>query len=67
MELPNGMSGDAVFPRALEQKVAFVPGSPFFAAQPRHEFIRLNFSNRPPELITEGMRRLGAVLAAQQA
>lgn len=28
------------------------------------EFMRLNFSNRPPELIEEGMRRLGAVIAA---
>ncbi|XXF81169.1 PLP-dependent aminotransferase family protein [Myxococcaceae bacterium GXIMD 01537] len=64
VEFPNGMSGDELFPKALEQRVAFVPGSPFFAAEPRHEFARLNFSNRPPELIDEGMRRLGAVLAA---
>jgi 2-aminoadipate transaminase len=58
------MSADALFPKALEQRVAFVPGSPFFAITPRHEFMRLNYSNRPPELIDEGMRRLGAVLAA---
>lgn len=61
-ELPRGLSGDAVFPRALEQRVAFVPGSSFFAANPQPQFIRLNYSNRPPELIDEGMRRLGAVL-----
>jgi 2-aminoadipate transaminase len=41
-----------------------VPGSPFFANNPRPEFLRLNYSNRPPDLITEGMRRLGAVIAA---
>ncbi|MBZ4421541.1 PLP-dependent aminotransferase family protein [Myxococcus sp. RHSTA-1-4] len=64
VELPAGLSGDALLPRAIEQKVAFVPGSPFFADNPRAEFIRLNYSNRPPELITEGMRRLGAVIAA---
>jgi len=46
--------------------VAFVPGSPFFASEPRSEFMRLNYSNRPPELIDEGMRRLGAVISASQ-
>lgn len=64
VELPQGLSGDALLPRAIEEKVAFVPGSPFFANNPRPEFIRLNYSNRPPELITEGMRRLGAVISA---
>ncbi len=64
VELPAGLSGDLLLPKAIEQKVAFVPGSPFFANEPRAEFIRLNYSNRPPELITEGMRRLGGVIAA---
>ncbi|QSQ11757.1 aminotransferase-like domain-containing protein [Myxococcus landrumensis] len=62
-QLPPGLSGDTLLPRAIEQKVAFVPGSPFFATNPRSEFIRLNYSNRPPELIAEGMRRLGAVIS----
>jgi 2-aminoadipate transaminase len=64
VELPAGLSGDALLPKAIEQKVAFVPGSPFFATNPRPEFMRLNYSNRPPDLITEGMRRLGAVISA---
>jgi 2-aminoadipate transaminase len=66
VELPHGMSADTLFPLALDKRVAFVPGSPFFAGEPRVEFMRLNYSNRPPELIEEGMRRLGAVIAAQQ-
>ncbi len=65
VELPRGMRGEDILPRAIEQKVAFVPGSPFFAANPKAECIRLNYSNRPPELIDEGMRRLASVLAAQ--
>jgi 2-aminoadipate transaminase len=65
-QLPQGMSADALFPLALEKRVAFVPGTPFFAGEARHEFMRLNFSNRPPELLEEGMRRLGAVIAAQR-
>jgi 2-aminoadipate transaminase len=62
-ELPDGISADDVFADALREKVAFVPGSPFFAEAPRHEFMRLNYSNRPPELIDEGIARLGRVIA----
>jgi len=65
-ELPRGMSADTLFPLALEKRVAFVPGTSFFAGEARHEFMRLNFSNRPPELLEEGMRRLGAVIASQR-
>lgn len=66
-ELPRGMSAETLFPLALEKRVAFVPGAPFFASEPRHEFMRLNFSNRPPELLEEGMRRLGSVIKASSA
>jgi 2-aminoadipate transaminase len=66
VELPRGMSADTLFPLALEKRVAFVPGTSFFAAEPRVEFMRLNFSNRPPEMLEEGMRRLGAVIATQR-
>ncbi|MBN1207789.1 MAG: PLP-dependent aminotransferase family protein [Myxococcaceae bacterium] len=65
VELPGGLRGEELLPRAIEQRVAFVPGSPFFAANPRSECIRLNYSNRPPALIEEGMRRLASVLSAQ--
>lgn len=65
VELPRGLSGDTLLPKALQQRVAFVPGSAFFAANPRPEFIRLNYSNRPPETIDEGLRRLGAVLRGE--
>ncbi|HET9451394.1 MAG TPA: PLP-dependent aminotransferase family protein [Aggregicoccus sp.] len=61
VELPEGMSADALFHKALEQKVAFVPGSPFFVGVSSGRFMRLNYSNRTPELIVEGMQRLGRV------
>lgn len=66
VELPHGLSGDTLLPKALQQRVAFVPGSAFFAEDPRPEFIRLNYSNRPPEVIDEGLRRLGAVMREQE-
>ncbi|MFO0759372.1 MAG: PLP-dependent aminotransferase family protein [Byssovorax sp.] len=61
-ELPDGISADEIFADALREKVAFVPGSAFFAGPPRREFLRLNYSNRPPALIEEGMARLGRVV-----
>jgi 2-aminoadipate transaminase len=61
-ELPQGVSADAIFDEALREKVAFVPGSAFYADAPRHEMMRLNYSNRPPELIEEGIARLGRVI-----
>lgn len=62
-ELPEGMSSDEIFADALREKVAFVPGSSFFADAPRRQFLRLNYSNRPAALIEEGMARLGRVVA----
>lgn len=62
-ELPNGMRADDIFTEALREKVAFVPGSAFYPVEPRYETLRLNYSNRPPELIEEGMARLGRVVA----
>lgn len=62
VELPERVSADRLFEAAIRERVAFVPGAPFFAADPRHNFMRLNFSNSRPERIEEGMRRLGGVL-----
>jgi 2-aminoadipate transaminase len=62
VELPGGLDADALFPLALAQKVAFVPGRSFYASDPHPGAMRLNFSNRPPELIEEGMARLGRVV-----
>jgi 2-aminoadipate transaminase len=63
-ELPGGLDAEALFPLALAEKVAFVPGHGFYAGAPRIDTLRLNFSNRPPELIEEGMARLGRVVRA---
>ena len=63
LQLPSGLSADALFAAAVARKVAFVPGSAFFVDDVRHDYLRLNFSNRPPALIIEGMQRFGAVIA----
>ena len=61
-ELPEGLSGAELLEAALKERVAFVPGAPFFATQPKSNFIRLNFSNSKPEMIEEGIARLGRVI-----
>lgn len=60
--LPDAVSADALLADALAEKVAFVPGRSFFAEPPEGEFIRLNFSNRPPEAIEGGVARLSRAL-----
>jgi 2-aminoadipate transaminase len=65
MELPAGLSAPELLEDAMRERVAFVPGAPFYPAEPRLETLRLNFSNRPPRLIEEGMARLGACVRAR--
>ncbi len=62
VELPEEVRAEGLFEKAIAERVAFVPGAPFFAADPRHNFMRLNFSNSQPEAIEEGIGRLGKIL-----
>jgi 2-aminoadipate transaminase len=48
---------------AAENKVAFVPGAPFYALGGGENTLRLSFASVPPERIREGVRRLGRVIA----
>lgn len=60
--LQNGQSALEVFSKALEQKVAFVPGDPFYTAKTNMNTMRLNYTNATPEVIREGIKRLGSIL-----
>lgn len=63
--LPEGMDAAKVLQTAVEQKVAFVPGGPFFPNGGGLNTMRMNFSNATPEKIETGIARLGQVLHAQ--
>lgn len=67
VELPKGMDATAVLAGAIEKNVAFVPGAPFFAAEPVIESLRLAFVTVPPERIEQGVKRLGEVVRAAMA
>ncbi len=65
--LPASMDCQSLFEEALKQNVAFVPGDVFYASpngEGGHHF-RLNFSYMQPELIREGIKRLGAAVKHQ--
>lgn len=47
---------------AVEEKVAYVPGTVFYPDGSGLNTMRLNFSNATPEKIREGIKRLGRVL-----
>ena len=63
VELPEGISSREVLELSLEENVAFVPGGAFYANGGHENTMRLNFSAMPEDRITEGIRRLGLVLA----
>lgn len=60
--LPEGVSAMSLFPKALEKKVAFVPGDPFYVGIENANTMRLNYTNADCETIEEGIRRLGELL-----
>ncbi len=62
LTLPNGMSGKDLLPKAIEEKVAYVYGSPFFPNGGGEDTLRLNFSNASDEKIVEGIKRLGKII-----
>ncbi len=62
-ELPEGMNTTTLFPEAVAQKVAYVPGESFFPCGGGENTMRLNFSYSRPELISEGMARLAKVIS----
>ena len=60
--LPEGIDAMEVFRKAVEEKVAFVPGGPFFTDESNNNYMRLSYSKVPEDKIVEGVKRLGKVL-----
>lgn len=60
--LPEGLNARDIAVKAIEQKVAFVPGGAFYPESPEENHFRLNYSCMPEDKIEEGIKRLGDVL-----
>jgi DNA-binding transcriptional MocR family regulator len=65
VRLPGDANAAELLPSALAADVAFVPGAPFYAADPDLATLRLSFTTHTPDEIAEGMRRLATVLQRQ--
>jgi 2-aminoadipate transaminase len=55
-------NGNDFAKRAIDQGVAFVPGTPFFASNPDHATLRLSFATVGVDKIVDGVGRLAAAL-----
>ncbi len=60
--LPERLSALELFEHAVREKVAFVPGTPFFVDGGGANNMRLNFSNADHDMIEKGIRRLGQIM-----
>ena len=59
LELPENKDSRELLRRALEEKVAFIPGGSFYPSGIRNNELRLNFSNMSLDDIDKGMTILG--------
>jgi 2-aminoadipate transaminase len=60
--LPDGIDTKAMLPRAITARVAYVPGTAFYADGFGSWSMRLSYCYPTPERIQEGIRRLASVI-----
>lgn len=66
-ELPKSMSASKLLDKAVEEKVTYVYGHPFYPDGKGDNTFRLNFSSATPELISTAIQRLGKVFKENMA
>jgi 2-aminoadipate transaminase len=63
VRMPEYVDAEKLLKRAVEEKVAFVPGNAFYPnGTDGRCCMRLNFSNAQPEMMREGIGRLGRAI-----
>jgi DNA-binding transcriptional MocR family regulator len=65
--LPEGLDAKAMVPRAINARVAYVPGTGFYADGGGQQHLRLSYCFPPPERIREGVRRLAGVISEEMS
>ncbi|WP_246268600.1 PLP-dependent aminotransferase family protein [Nonomuraea typhae] len=63
--LPEGLDSKAILPRAVAERVAFVPGTGFFSDGSGSRQMRLSYCYPQPDRIREGVRRLAGVIEGE--
>jgi len=62
--LPDGIDSVELLQGTLKkEKVAFVPGTAFYTDGSGQDTLRLTFASSPPEVVKEGIKRLGRAIA----
>ena len=61
--LPDYIDTQDLLARAIDRNVAFVPGGAAFLDGQGKSSMRMNYSQLPPTVLTEGVRRIGEVIA----
>lgn len=64
--LPKNMSSMGLFEHAVQEKVVFVPGDPFYTTKADVSTLRMNFSCADGETIEKGILRLARALERMQ-
>jgi DNA-binding transcriptional MocR family regulator len=65
LRLPEGVDSKAMLPRAIASRVAYVPGTGFYADGSGGQYARLCYSFPSPDRIGEGIRRLASVIETE--
>jgi 2-aminoadipate transaminase len=65
LTLPPGLDAKAMLPRAVTARVAYVPGTAFYADGYGSQCMRLSYCYPDPDRIHEGVRRLAAVIETE--
>jgi 2-aminoadipate transaminase len=65
LRLPPGLNSKSMLPRAISSRVAYVPGTGFYADGGGAEYLRLSYCFPEPARIREGIRRLAEVIDAE--
>jgi 2-aminoadipate transaminase len=65
LKLPEGVHSKAMLPRAVSSRVAYVPGTGFYADGGGSDHLRLSYCFPEPDRIREGVRRLASVIEAE--
>jgi 2-aminoadipate transaminase len=65
VELPQHINAMELLDEAIKNKIAFVPGAPFYANEPATNTLRLSFVTVPPDRIRAGIEVLGKLIKAR--
>ncbi len=62
VDLPKGVNSKAMLPRAVDNLVAYTPGTAFYGNGTGQEFLRISYSYPTPENIRVGVERLAKTI-----